>query len=89
MEIVEELGDKGEIGRKYKNMGNAYSNTGQYDKAIDCYRKALEIAKELGDKREVKIICNNMGAVQTRDGICKCLTFNFFKLEKKMTVPLT
>ena len=54
MEIGGELGDEGEVGNIYRNMGFAYSKTGLYGKENDCFRRASEIAKDLGEKGEVK-----------------------------------
>ena len=53
LEIAEELGEKGDMRKTYRNMGDAYHKIGQYGKETDCNRKVLEIAEELGNKGEM------------------------------------
>ena len=56
MQVNEEFVAKLVAGETYRNMGNTYNNIGEHDKAIDCYRKALNIAEELNEKRSGKNI---------------------------------
>ena len=44
-------------------IGGVYLSWGQYDKAIENYRKSLAIAKKLGDKEGIAINLNNIGVV--------------------------
>src|SRR5665213_2021639 len=47
----------------YINIGNAYSNQGNYAQAEINYTKALHVKEELGDKRGIANANNNLGLV--------------------------
>ena len=61
MEIAEELGDRGGIGRANANLGNAHNSIGQYQKAIVCHCKDLEIAEKLLDRGGIGRAHGNLG----------------------------
>ena len=61
LEIAEELGDKGGVGRAHANLGCSYNNIGHYQKAIECHSKHLQITEELGDKCAVGRAHANLG----------------------------
>ena len=50
LKIATEIGDRGEQGGAYGNLGNAYNSTGDYRKAIEYHEKHLKIAIEIGDR---------------------------------------
>ena len=47
-------------------MGNAYSNLGKYQKAIDYYNQALEVALKIGDRQNEGTWLSNLGNVYLR-----------------------
>ena len=71
MEIAEELGDRGGIGRANANLGNAYNSIGQYQKAIVCHCKDLEIAEKLLDRGGIGRAHGNLGIAYNNIGICE------------------
>ena len=44
-------------------MGIVFQYQGDYDRALECYRKQLSIAEELGDKKGISFAAGNMGAL--------------------------
>ncbi|MCG7850854.1 MAG: tetratricopeptide repeat protein [ANME-2 cluster archaeon] len=46
--LLDDLGNHGDV---FGNLGLAYSQLGQVEKAIDYYQKALAITQEIGDRR--------------------------------------
>ena len=55
VKIVDRRGEGNALG----NLGLAYSDLGEYQKAIEYYEQALEIAREIGDKQgEGNALCN-------------------------------
>ena len=59
MSISRELGRAGE-GTALGNLGAAFGNLGQYDKAIEFLTKELNISRELGDRTGVELAKNNL-----------------------------
>ncbi len=55
------LSDKQTHGAVLGNLGNAYSDLGQVEKAIQYYEKALAIAQEIGDRRGEGNRLGNLG----------------------------
>jgi tetratricopeptide (TPR) repeat protein len=55
------LGDRSAEGAILGNLGNAYANLGQVEKAIDLYRQGLTIAREIGDRRGEGTHLANLG----------------------------
>ena len=49
-------------------MGNGYYHIGQYQKAIECHRKELEISEELGDKDGVGNAFGKLGCAYNNIG---------------------
>ena len=54
-------GDRDGECRAYCDLGNAYLSLGQFDKAIEFHRKALNIALELGNRAWVGAAYANLG----------------------------
>ena len=44
----------------WHNMGNAHSKAKSFEKAMDCYEKAIEIRKQRGDDIDVARTMHNM-----------------------------
>jgi len=61
--ISKEIGDRRGEGNHLENLGNAYSDLGQVEKAIEYYEQALVISKEIGDKRGEGNRLGNLGVV--------------------------
>ena len=55
------MGYKDEEGRAYGNLGIAYHDLGDFQKAIQYHERHLEIAKEAGDKDEEGRAYGNLG----------------------------
>ena len=43
------------------NLGNAFAATGEHQKAMECWRSALDLAKELQNHHQQAQLLNNMG----------------------------
>ena len=56
------LNDKQTHSSVLGNLGSAYSDLGQVDKAIKYYEQALEIAKEIGDRKNEGAHLGNLGS---------------------------
>ncbi len=56
------LPDKGQQGVVLGNLGNAYKDLGQVEKAIEYYQAALLISKEIGDRRGEGNRLGNLGS---------------------------
>ena len=54
-------GDRHGEGSAYCDLGNAYFSLGQFDKAVEFHRKALNIALELGNRAWVGAAYANLG----------------------------
>ena len=61
LQIAEELGDRGGVGRAYANIGNAHLLLGNYREALQYHQKDLQIAEELGDRGGVGSAYGNIG----------------------------
>ncbi len=60
--IAQEIGDRRNEGALLGNLGTAYRDIGQVEKAIEYYDKALAIAQEIGDRKGEGIDFNNLGS---------------------------
>lgn len=60
-EAAARQGDKGAQGVHLGNLGNAYSDLGQTQRAIQYYEQVLEINREMGDKRNEGNALGNLG----------------------------
>ena len=61
LEIARRIGDIRGEGNALGNMGLAYTDLGEYRKAIELYEKALEIHRRIGDIRGEGNALGNMG----------------------------
>jgi tetratricopeptide (TPR) repeat protein len=55
------LDDRQDEGNRLGNLGLAYSDLGQVERAIDYHQQALEIAREIGDRRGEGARLGNLG----------------------------
>ena len=71
VEIANETDRNDTKSRAYQHLGNVFSGTSEYKKAIECYQKAHEISPDLeaADKILQKEAYTNLGAVHYRS--CK------------------
>jgi tetratricopeptide (TPR) repeat protein len=51
------------LGSVQGKLGNAYSNLGDFDRALECYKTGLRISEELGNPQGVSFALTNMGIV--------------------------
>jgi len=56
--LIDDISDHGAV---LGDLGNAYRNLGQVEKAIEYYEKALEIAREIGDRQGEGADLGNLG----------------------------
>ena len=49
--VAREIGDRRGEGQRLGNLGIAYRNLGQVERAIELYEAALAVAREVGDRR--------------------------------------
>jgi tetratricopeptide (TPR) repeat protein len=68
MNICEAIGDRVGITYAIGNMGNAYFERGEYDRAIALQERKLSICQELGDLRGISMAIGNMGNVYSSRG---------------------
>ncbi|PZV14547.1 MAG: hypothetical protein DCF20_12950 [Pseudanabaena sp.] len=59
--ITKQIGDRNGEARSLNNLGLAYNNLGQYQKAIDFYQQSLAIRKQIGDRNGEGRSINNLG----------------------------
>ncbi|HXP49476.1 MAG TPA: tetratricopeptide repeat protein, partial [Bacteroidia bacterium] len=62
------LGDKHLQAKIFGNLGNIYSDQGDYPKSLDYYLKALAMGEESGDKQLQTSELSNIGIVYTDQG---------------------
>ena len=60
-ELANLVGDKKNEGIFLGNLGGGYSLLGEYEKAIQHQKRAIDIAKEIGDKRSDGAYLGNLG----------------------------
>lgn len=60
-EAAKQLDRKDVLGRHLGNLGLAYINLGEVQKAIEFYEQRIEIAREIGDRRGEGIALGNLG----------------------------
>ena len=63
MQISSATGDQSGIASNNGNLGNAYSNLGQYRKAIKYYENGLQISRAIGDQSGIASNNGNLGSV--------------------------
>jgi serine phosphatase RsbU (regulator of sigma subunit) len=74
-------------GRAAINVGNSYSNTGDYPNALIYYNKGLKIKEELGDKIGMAHAFNNIGLVyENQSDFATALDYFFKSLNISITV---
>ena len=61
LDISREIGDRKNEGSWLGNLGSAYSNLGQIEKAMFYYKKALDISREIGDRKNEGSWLGNLG----------------------------
>ena len=62
LRAAQALRDRQGEGNNLGNLGNAYRNLGQIDKAIEYQEQALKIAREIGDRRGEGADLGNLGS---------------------------
>ena len=79
---AKEVGNKHEEGVAYSNLGNAYHNRGDFEKAIECYNLDLKIAKEIEDKLGLgRSYCNLGNAYDSQCDFIKAIEYYNLYLE--------
>ena len=79
---AKEVGNKHEEGVAYSNLGNAYHNRGDFEKAIECYNLDLKIAKEIEDKLGLgRSYCNLGNAYNSQCDFIKAIEYYNLYLE--------
>ncbi len=74
-------------GRAAINVGNSYSNTGDYPNALIYYSKGLKIKQELGDKIGMAHAYNNIGLVyENQSDYATALDYFFKSLNISSTI---
>jgi len=68
VKAAQELDDRRDEGAFLGNLGNAYSDLGQVERAIESYEQALAIAREIGDRRGEAIRSHNTGDLYKDQG---------------------
>ena len=68
LDIAREIGYRQGQGNYLGNLGNAYSDLGQVEKAIDYYEQALVIVREIGDRRGEGLWLWGLGYVYHQQG---------------------
>ncbi len=63
-----EIERKKVIARGSNNLGIIFQTKGEYDKAIELYRKSLKISEEIGDKQGIADAINNLGTFYYNKG---------------------
>lgn len=63
LEMAEFDGDVTNKGRANNVIGSVYYDLGNYDKALDYYRKSLNFAKQVQDKHIESAVLNNIGEI--------------------------
>ena len=61
MSITQEIGNRKGEGCVYGNLGNAYRNLSEFQRAIEYLKKSLSIAKEVGDREGEGRTYGNLG----------------------------
>jgi tetratricopeptide (TPR) repeat protein len=61
LDIFRKIGDIHGVENSLNNLGNAYNNLGEYQKAIDIFKQSLNIAREISDRRFEGISLSNLG----------------------------
>ena len=61
VQACREIGDRRGEGNHLGNLGNAYRNLGEVERAIDFYQQALTISRDIGDRRGEGADLGNLG----------------------------
>ncbi|MBN1115814.1 MAG: tetratricopeptide repeat protein [Bacteroidales bacterium] len=56
-------GNKLELASTYNKLGTIYWQSGKLDKAVDFYKKSVEINEDLGNNNAIRIICGYLGLI--------------------------
>lgn len=68
LRVRKRIGDEGEAGSVFRNLGQAYKDWGRYGKARHYFREALEYAQEQSSARDEGHALNCLGDVSTAQG---------------------
>ena len=55
--------------RELNELGNAYVDSGVWDKALECYERGLSLRREAKDRRGEMVVLNNLGALYHRQAL--------------------
>jgi len=61
LELAKKLGDEGLEAAILNNMGSLFSDQGQFNDALENYKKAFELSEKLQDNEKKSRILNNLG----------------------------
>lgn len=68
LQIADELGDTGAMGRAMNMLGVLYWHTGEYNSALGWYMQSLTLLKEANNQLEMSEVLNNLGLIYTSLG---------------------
>ncbi len=69
IKLFEAIGERSDLlANILNNLGNAYQNLKEYDKAMEYYQQALAIQKELSDMNEIARMLNNIANIYVVKG---------------------
>ena len=60
------MGNRSEISANLHAIGMVYQVKNEHDKALEHYRKSLEIRENLGEKLDIALTCAQIGALLTQ-----------------------
>lgn len=83
--IIEKLTKS--LGEALNNMGVFHSNKGDYEKALESYKKSLKIMEGAGYKKEIAVTLNNIGYIHLTQGravIALEFYFNSLSIKKEI-----
>ncbi len=72
-------------------MGEVYSHSGQYSKALEFYEKLLSIRRRLGDRKVEGMTLNNIGMIFSQKGEFKPALESYEKalsINQEIGVPI-
>lgn len=65
LELREQIGDRLDVAQTYKFLGQIYYNNAQFEQAIECYNKEIEIKEEINyEQKYLAIAYQNLGNTQ-------------------------
>ena len=68
MELEKATGNKGGVATSYNNIGNVYSEKGNYEEALKNYYAGLKIEEEIGRKGYIARFYHNIAQIDSRKG---------------------